>query len=124
MQPVKRLYIRGMRHVLVCVVAAVAVTGCSASVSTQKQTVTETATVPNDARLDEAFLAQVSLIKGFDGETKRTLIDLGHSVCEAFGNGHKLDVLRILNDHYGVDSAAEFMHASASTYCPDQLTNH
>lgn len=123
MRPVRRLYIRCMKYALACIFAALALTGCSASVSTEKQTVTETVTPSNDARLDEAFLAQVALIKGFDGETKRTLIDLGHSVCDAFESGHKMDVLRILNDSYGIESAAKFMHASASTYCPDQLTN-
>ncbi len=116
-------YIYEMKNGLAWIFVALALAGCSTGVSTVERTVTETVQPADDSRLDESFLGQVALIDGFDGETKRTLIDLGHSVCNAFESGHKIDVLRILNDRYGIESAAKFMHASATSYCPDQLTN-
>lgn len=71
---------------------------------------------------DETFLAQVRLIKEIDG-TKSQLIDAGHAVCDGFDNGQKMEVLESLNESYGINAAASFMHAAISTYCPEHLAS-
>lgn len=128
MQPATWLYIHGMKSALTCVLSAVMLlAGCSSGATTAVRTVTETLTpatpTVDDARLDETFLAQVSLVDAFNGESKKDLIDTAHATCVAFDRGDKMEALRVLNSSYGIEPAAKFMHAAVSVYCPEHLAN-
>lgn len=91
------------------------------TVTAQSQAATSGASY--NSQTDETFLAQVRLIHAFDGESRKALIDLAHSVCNAFSNGTRARAVQILTDQYGIEAAAKFAHASVSVYCPENLSN-
>ena len=84
-------------------------------------TTTSASSTPADSRLDDTFIAQVRLIDEVGG-SRSMLIEMGQNVCVGIKNGSRLEVLKILNDEYGIDAAAKFMHAAVSVYCPEELS--
>ena len=115
---------------LIAAVSAVAaigsIAGCTSGDS--KTTVVTTTAAPvtvtteNAASQDATFVAQVSLIDGVEG-SKTSLVEMGRNVCKAVKLDKKIDVLQILNESYGIEAAASFMHTSMSVYCPEELVN-
>ena len=102
----------------------------SACGSSQSPTVTVTTSVAatttstwSQSSQDETFLAQSSLIDGFETTSRADSIAMAHQVCTAFQNHIQGQVLQILSDSYGINSATEFMHTAVSVYCPEQLSS-
>lgn len=108
-------------------------TACGSDSATHTVTVTESAppsfTVPaspsgwSQSAQDETFLSQVSLIEGFETVSRADKLVLAHQVCTSFENHIQDQVLKILTESYGINSATKFMHTAASVYCPEQLSS-
>ena len=103
------------------------VTACGADSATHTITVTESAPSSSSgwsqSAQDETFLSQVSLIDGFETVSRADKLVLAHQVCTSFENHIQAQVLNILSDSYGINSATEFMHTAVLVYCPEQLSS-
>lgn len=136
-----------MHRIITAVLAAAAITllaGCGqdtaahplAATSTARTTTASPTTTARRGDItdkDRVFLSQLDA-HWTTGIERGQLFEAGESVCSKMRAGQKLEVLRILShgetqsdgsvnaDATSLGQAANFVHAAAVAYCPDQLS--